>query len=524
MPTVILLDVSLSMTQPVSSTDGGSSNSSSSSEPITRRQLAEAGLNTLLDFIAANNKLEFTTLVIFSSLWEIVVPFTRDYNELKKAVHTIEIFDKTCLETVLEGVKNVVIEEWGASTLCQVILVTDGSPGVGPGSLKHAIQILSNPKADDSTFPVPFEFPNSFHTVLISSQLELQQWGSLSMYQKLLDANQHKGHIHTIEGAVTVKSAQVMFTKMAEELYSAFHAKLSCGNLSSEVQVFPPPQPVNMARDFEMVAQRLSTELSICGFIDCADASSPPVISRHLVLPLPVKDKNSSGSGEGAEGGDKTEEKETVPSSTEMGSNPSFCVLLHGSLKVENLVALVNVGENWYGLLHSCADSKKKSNLMMSLFEPGDHAIPWVGKFHLLGPCTAFANNPYGEDNNKSPFPVRLQEKRSYSQNPVVWIKPINLQADIQKILRYARKLPEKTLVFYKELNRLRRAALSFDMTELLQGMSMMLERECTILPWTAHPDAALQLTHAGKMLTSAMDKGYDYSITPLSTNFASDS
>ena len=83
MPTVILLDVSLSMTQPVSSTDGGSSNSSSSSEPITRRQLAEAGLNTLLDFIAANNKLEFTTLVIFSSLWEIVVPFTRDYNELK---------------------------------------------------------------------------------------------------------------------------------------------------------------------------------------------------------------------------------------------------------------------------------------------------------------------------------------------------------------------------------------------------------------------------------------------------------
>ncbi len=120
MPTVILLDVSLSMTQPVSSTD----ESISSSEPITKRQLAEAGLTTLLDFIAANDKLEFTTLVIFSSLWEIVVPFTRDYNELKKAVHTIEIFDKTCLETVLDGVKNVVVEEWGASTLCQVFHVS----------------------------------------------------------------------------------------------------------------------------------------------------------------------------------------------------------------------------------------------------------------------------------------------------------------------------------------------------------------------------------------------------------------
>ncbi len=103
---------------------------------------------------------------------------------------------------------------------------------------------------------------------------------------------------------------------------------------------------------------------------------------------IPYSDKNSSGSGEGAEGGDKIDEKDNTTSSSEIGSSPSFCVLLHGSLKVENLVALVNVGENWYGLLHSCADSKKKSNLMMSLFEPGDHAIPWLGKFHLLGPCT----------------------------------------------------------------------------------------------------------------------------------------
>ena len=169
--------------------------------------------------------------------------------------------------------------------------MTDGSPGIGAGSLKQAIQNLSNPKPDDPTFPLPFEFPNTFHMMLLSSQQELQQWDSLTMFQKLLDANKQRGQIHTIEGALTVKSVQLQFMKLAEEHYAAFHAKLSCGNLSSEVQMFPPPQAVNIVQDFDVIAQRLSSELSICGFMDCADASSPPVISRHLVLPLPSKGK-----------------------------------------------------------------------------------------------------------------------------------------------------------------------------------------------------------------------------------------
>ncbi|XP_038072885.1 integrator complex subunit 14-like isoform X2 [Patiria miniata] len=519
MPTVILLDVSLSMTRPVAPAEG-----SSGGDVITRRQLAEAGLSALFDFVAANDKLEFTALVIFSSLWEVVVPFTRDFAELKKALLSVETFDKTNLEVALEGVRNMVVEEWGVSSPCQIILVTDGSPGIGPGSLKQVAQMLSDPKPDDPPFPLPFEFSNNLHMVLLSTPAELQQWNSQALCQRLLDANRQNGKVHSVEGALTVKSAQQMFTALAEEHYSAFHAKLVCGHLSSDVQLFPPPQKLNIMRDFEVVSQTVSSELSICGFLDCSDVCSPPVISRHLMLPLPNKEKSSVTSGEGgAEGGDKTEEKDNGPTPSEVGSTPSFCVLLHGSLKVENLVALVNVGENWYGLLHSCADSKKKSNLMMSLFEHGDKAIPWLGRFHLLGPCSAFASDPYGEDSNKTPFPVRLQDKRSYSQNPVVWIRPNSLQTDIQKILRYARKLPEKTQVFYKELNRLRRAALSLGMTELLSGMSQMLERECTILPWTAHPDAAMQLTHAAKMMTSAVEKGYSYSIIPLSTNFATD-
>lgn len=40
-----------------------------------------------------------------------------------------------------------------------------------------------------------------------------------------------------------------------------------------------------------------------------------------------------------------TDELEDEPSATQMaGKSPNFCVLLHGSLKVEGMVALVQLG------------------------------------------------------------------------------------------------------------------------------------------------------------------------------------
>uniref|UniRef100_A0A674IDR7 Integrator complex subunit 14 n=1 Tax=Terrapene triunguis TaxID=2587831 RepID=A0A674IDR7_9SAUR len=79
MPTVVVMDVSLSMTRPVS-VEG--------SEEYQRKHLAVHGLTMLFEHMATNYKLEFTALVVFSSLWELMVPFTRDYNTLQ--VHLIK--------------------------------------------------------------------------------------------------------------------------------------------------------------------------------------------------------------------------------------------------------------------------------------------------------------------------------------------------------------------------------------------------------------------------------------------------
>ena len=66
----------------------------------------------------------------------------------------------------------------------------------------------------------------------------------------------------------------------------------------------------------------------VLGFLSISDVSSPPVVSRHLVLPhLVVKDDISPTNG----GTDEESRQATL------------CVFLHGALKVENMCALVQV-------------------------------------------------------------------------------------------------------------------------------------------------------------------------------------
>uniref|UniRef100_A0A3Q3VXB8 Integrator complex subunit 14 n=1 Tax=Mola mola TaxID=94237 RepID=A0A3Q3VXB8_MOLML len=481
MPTVVLMDVSLSMTRPVS-LDG--------SEEFQRKNLAVHGLNMLFEHMSSNYRLEFTTLMAFSSLWELLVPFTRDYNALQEALSNLEDYDKTCVEAALQGVSNVVQQEWGSACPCQVVLVTDGSLGIGKGSLRHSLQTLKQ-RGDEKKFPLPFPFPCKLYIMCVANAEELQMSDAMDNLEELLRLSGGDGQIFTVEGTLCMKSVQAMFGRLIDHAYSPFLAVLHCGNLSADVQVFPRPEPVVIDEEVEPIPRTVSTEI----------------------------DEVGTGT---------TDELEDEPSASQMaGKSPNFCVLLHGSLKIEGMVALVQLGPEWYGMLYSQADSKKKSNMMLSVFEIGPEPLPWLGKISHLGPISEAAENPYGEDDNKSPFPLQPQVKRSYAQNVTVWIKASGLQTDVQKILRNARKLPDKTQTFYKELNRLRKAALAFGFWELLKGVADLLERECTMLPDSAHPDAAFQLSHAAQQLklASTGDSQYaafDHNIVPMHTDFSS--
>ncbi|XP_069692439.1 integrator complex subunit 14 [Periplaneta americana] len=507
MPTVIVIDVSLSMTRPVILPETG--------ETHNRQHLAVCGVNTLLDYLSVHSKLEFVALIAFSSLYEIVSPFTRDLDSLKLKLQQLEEYDKTCIETALHGVSRLVLGEWGNATPCQVVLVTDGSPGVGPMSLKHSLSTLAQ-RDSASPFPLPFSFPSKLSVMCVASTDDAGLQQGLPLYHKLAELAGSDSAVLVPEGPLSLKSVQSMFHKLAEANFSSFQGMLKCGNLGSQIVLSPSPQPFSKANDFEAIKRTISDTIEVCGFIDVADVGSPMAISRHLVLPHPT------GKVEGISAGVKVEVDSEDESLVDEGKVPSFCVLLHGALKVENMAALCLLADDWFGIVYSWADSKKKSNLMLTILEPGSNVVPWLGDLHRMGSLDDFRATCH--DNEPEPsFPVRPLEKRSYSQNCVVWIRQAGLQSDIQKILRHARKLPDKTQQFYKELNRVRRAAISFGFIELLDGLAAIFERECTLLPGAAHPDCALQLTHAAGVLHKPYSRDVKYNITPLRTKFIND-
>lgn len=107
--------------------------------------------------------------MVFSSLYEVICPFTRDYDSIRAKLQTIEEWDKTCIESALRGVNNVIMAEWGNTTACQVILITDGNTGIGPMSLSHSLTTL-NIAQDINPFPLPFPYPGKLSVVCIAPQ------------------------------------------------------------------------------------------------------------------------------------------------------------------------------------------------------------------------------------------------------------------------------------------------------------------------------------------------------------------
>ena len=56
---------------------------------------------------------------------------------------------------------------------------------------------------------------------------------------------------------------------------------------------------------------------------------------------------------------------------------------------------------------------------------------------------------------------------------------------------------------------------------DLMETMAVILDRECTLLPHTTHPDCAIQLTNASAQLRLSRDVRHN--ITALRTKFTHD-
>ena len=350
MPTVVLLDRSLSMRR-------GFSRDHSE---LTRHDLACRGLEWFLRYMKDAFPLEHTTLLSFSSQCDVIVPFTRDYDQLVDALGNIAVMDRTELLSGLLGLVEAMVVEWGAFAPCQAVLVTDGMPGV-----KHQDETHKRSRLN-------MVFSCQLHVVCMATKHELSLPASNNK-TRLQHLCQTVGigeeNVSVPTAPLSVESVLATFRQLAKAHFQPFHSVLKCGLLRSKISLVPSPSmhkstfanQISPDQHFPkldegLLGHKYPTEISLCGFLDISSVSAPPFYSRHFVLD-PSKHSSSSSS---------TTEKNTstpttllsprplTPSVAEEASSgekkvdesqkPSFRVLLHGSLKCESKTALVKLG------------------------------------------------------------------------------------------------------------------------------------------------------------------------------------
>ncbi len=321
MPTVFLVDCSLSMVRPASLEEGSP----------TRLELARVVGTWFFDYISQYFPLEYTTLVNFSSNCDVTVPFTRDYIELKSKLKEISVKDRTDLQGTLAVVVDVISREWGSFAPCQVVLVTDGSPGV-----KH-LDLLKRPR---QSFCTPF--PCQISALCLASENELTP---LKVDGLCETVGISKDDVYIPAGVLCEESVKVALTKLVKKCFLPFVTNIRCGHLSTRVGLTPSPYmlqtnfniSVSSCQTFPPLESKLGdllypNEMRICGFIDIGSIPAPPHYARHFVLdPLELKDSFEIG-----------KEASTDEAEAESGK-PSFRVLLHGGLKCESKAALLKL-------------------------------------------------------------------------------------------------------------------------------------------------------------------------------------
>ncbi|EDW03343.1 integrator complex subunit 14 [Drosophila grimshawi] len=569
MPTIIALDASLSMLRPVPGRN-----------EHTYISLAIKGIQHLLDNLTASGKLEHLALVVYTTVCELKVDFTRDYDQIRQAIKKIEPLDKACLMTMLKTSVSL-MATWGTQNLLQLVVFTDCGPGFGSTSLAAFLEGYTGKEADPEYAWLKLLAAYHLNFICLGMHGDLYFTRGVTLHQQLLDNAALKGQLFMTKptkgaeaGEVTTSGSHKselgrtalfeLIERLCESSYKSTEVTLKCGHyfrMEGQVLLWPPTVPYEQAPLYggEPIVRHIEQRIDVCGFLSLSDIGSPATLSRHWVLAKVDREKPTRRSGglaavakpakltldtsnphyelekleqdvrdfymkdnkDAEESGDDGDVsvvlKHSSTPQTEQQKD-TLCVLLHGALKLENMAALVLLGERWYGFMYAYNDSKKKSNFMLNVLPPGSNVIPWLGDLELLG----FPEDvPPGES---ASFPVR-SERRSYSQSSVVWIRQASLQSDVQKVLRHAKKMPDKTQHFYKELNRIRRAALALGFVELLEALALLIEKETAQLTLNGvGSECTLQLQHAATELRKTSNRDIKSTIVPLQKASAADS
>lgn len=94
-------------------------------EPQTLFDLAKIGVRSFLNYMEKNSKLEFVSLIGYSSQCDLVCPFTRDFQELRDKLDNADCLDTTNITAAFKGIASYVQEQWTNSVPVNIVFVTD---------------------------------------------------------------------------------------------------------------------------------------------------------------------------------------------------------------------------------------------------------------------------------------------------------------------------------------------------------------------------------------------------------------
>lgn len=307
---------------------------------LTRLRLAVEGLSQFTDHLSHHHSHEYLALMAYSSKCELIIPFTKRHEDVREGLKGEEVYDRGDLRGALETAVDIVVHDWGAFVPCQIVVVTDGLP---------TLQCMQSTAV---TPPVAFHFPVQVHVVVMATREELQVFhhGPDPIQLLCSTTGLTEDSIIFPDNVLSKESISSLFTSFAEQHFAPHRCILRCGHLHSSVGLSPSPTSHCSNLDFSLgdpartfpklrgMDGQFPSELVVCGFLNMADIVAPPVLTRHLVLDVDIMEPHREvPAGEG--GG--------VQDAQGPLQEPSFRVLLHGSLKFQSMVALVKLRFVW---------------------------------------------------------------------------------------------------------------------------------------------------------------------------------
>lgn len=190
-----------------------------------------------------------------------MVDFTRDYESIRQALKTVEHYDKTCVENMLQAVKSILSTNWGSQNYSQVLVFTDMGIGFGATSIRALIETYSSEVTDRSKYCLPFSKSSKLSFVCLGNPYETYCKIAVELYQKVLDVSGQTGQIFVVRSAdnnggkekkddlgvtatLDVENVRSMIISMCEVNYKQFEATLKCGGfgkLETPIHIWPAP-------------------------------------------------------------------------------------------------------------------------------------------------------------------------------------------------------------------------------------------------------------------------------------------